>query len=86
MARNQGNTNLTHTVDTGDTLYDIAQVYYGDANLFHHIAQANNNLAPNSLIPGQRLVLPHTLALNDGSPCIITLTQPYQANPPQSVG
>jgi nucleoid-associated protein YgaU len=32
MARKQGNPPTTHTVEAGDTLFDIAQAYYGDGN------------------------------------------------------
>lgn len=69
MARIQGNADLgdvIHTVQSGEQLYDLAQVYYGDGNLWHHIAKANRNITPESLRPGQSLVIP----------CKISILQP----------
>jgi len=66
MARNQGNADLSdviHTVESGDMLYDIAQVYYGDGNLWPHIAKANNDILPASLSPNQRLVVPCKISI-----------------------
>ena len=61
MARKQGNAELKdviHIVESGDRLYDIAKVYYGDGNLWHHIAKANNDLPAESLKLNQSLVIP----------------------------
>lgn len=48
----------TYTVKEGDTLFDIAQAFYGDGNLWPQIAQANGNLKPESLQVGQTLDIP----------------------------
>ena len=58
MARKQGNPPFTHTVENGDTLFDIAQSYYSNGNLWGKIAAANGNLAPDKLQPGQKLQIP----------------------------
>ncbi len=71
MARNQGNADLgdvIHTVESGDRLYDIAQAYYGDGNLWGQIAAANGNIPPETLRPGKPLVIP----------CKKSLTRAYQ--------
>ena len=47
-----------HTVEAGDTLWDIAQVYYGDGNQWHKIAAANGNPSPETLQIGQKLAIP----------------------------
>ncbi len=47
-----------YTVQARDTLFTIAQHYYNDGNQWNKIAQANNNLNPNSLQPGQVLLIP----------------------------
>jgi nucleoid-associated protein YgaU len=58
MARKQGNPPTTHTVEAGDILFDIAQVYYGDGNKWPKIAAANGNIKPESLQVGQKLLIP----------------------------
>lgn len=58
MARKQGNPPTTHTVENGDILFDIAQVYYSDGNQWPKIAAANGNLKPESLKIGQQLTIP----------------------------
>lgn len=65
MARKQGNPPTTHSVEAGDTLFDIAQAYYGDGNQWSKISAANGNIQPPSLQIGQRLQIP---ALNSPSP------------------
>ncbi|WP_414619050.1 glycoside hydrolase family 19 protein [Calothrix sp. CCY 0018] len=55
MARKQGNPPTTHTVEAGDTLFDIAQAYYGDGNQWQKISAANGNIQPQSLQIGQQL-------------------------------
>jgi nucleoid-associated protein YgaU len=47
-----------YTVLPGDTLFTIAQKFYGDGNKWQKIAAANGNLAPESLQPGQYLTIP----------------------------
>ncbi|MEQ9233658.1 LysM peptidoglycan-binding domain-containing protein [Coleofasciculus sp. E2-BRE-01] len=48
----------THTVKSGDTLFKIAEQYYGDGNQWNKIASANGNLAPESLKVGQKITIP----------------------------
>ncbi|MHC5771824.1 MAG: glycoside hydrolase family 19 protein, partial [Nostoc sp.] len=65
MTRKQGNPTTVHTVETGDTLFDIAQVYYSDGNQWTKISADNGNIAPESLQVGQQL---QVLAVNSPSP------------------
>jgi predicted chitinase len=58
MARKQGDPPATHTVESGDTLFDIAQAYYGDGNQWTKISAANGNIQPQSLQIGQQLQIP----------------------------
>lgn len=47
-----------YTVKAGDTLSAIAQCFYGDANAYMRIAQANNISNPNLSQVGQKLRIP----------------------------
>ena len=47
-----------YTVQANDTLFKIAEKYYGDGNLWGKIAAANGNIAPESLKTGQVLTIP----------------------------
>lgn len=47
-----------YTVQPGDTLWAIAQSYYGDGNQYTLIAQANNISAPYNINAGQVLTIP----------------------------
>jgi nucleoid-associated protein YgaU len=54
-----------HIVQEGDTLYEIAQAYYGVGDMWERIAQAQGNLTPDgsplnpdTLQVGQRIVIP----------------------------
>lgn len=58
LPRKQGNPPITHTVEDGDQLFDIAQAYYGDGNQWKKIAHANGNVKPESLKIGQKLHIP----------------------------
>ena len=52
----QGN---SYTVQSGDTLFDIAQAYYKDGNQWQKIAQANNIDVNNPIIRvGDKLTIP----------------------------
>jgi nucleoid-associated protein YgaU len=50
----------TYTVKSGDTLSKIAKEYYGDANSYNKIFEANRDKLsdPNKIQPGQELVIP----------------------------
>jgi hypothetical protein len=51
---------IVYTVQPGDTLSKIARNYYGDANQYTRIFEANRDKLdnPNVIRPGQRLVIP----------------------------
>lgn len=53
-----GGSTTTHTVVPGDTLWDLAQRFYGDPWLFALIAAANHIPNPNLIFPGHVLVIP----------------------------
>jgi LysM repeat protein len=50
----------TYTVQPGDSLSKISQQFYGDANQYAKIFEANRDQLnnPNKIQPGQRLVIP----------------------------
>jgi nucleoid-associated protein YgaU len=50
----------TYTVVSGDTLSAIAQQFYGDANAYMRIFEANRDKLdnPDLIYPGQELVIP----------------------------
>ena len=50
----------TYTVQSGDTLSKIAKQYYGDANRYMDIFNANKDKLsdPDKIKPGQELVIP----------------------------
>lgn len=50
----------TYIVRSGDTLSKIAKEYYGDANRYMDIFNANTDKLtdPNKIHPGQELVIP----------------------------
>ena len=50
--------NRTHTVVNGDTLWDLAKKYYGDANKWETILSANGGIDPRKLKIGSRLIVP----------------------------
>ena len=49
-----------YTVKAGDTLSKISRQFYGDANQYTKIFNANRNILrdPNTLSPGQELLIP----------------------------
>ncbi|HEY7388728.1 MAG TPA: LysM peptidoglycan-binding domain-containing protein [Bryobacteraceae bacterium] len=49
-----------YTVKAGDTLSKISQQFYGDANQYTKIFNANRDILrdPNTISPGQQLVIP----------------------------
>lgn len=50
-----------HTVKKGESLSKIAKHYYGKANAYHKIFEANTDILknPDLIHPGQVLVIPH---------------------------
>lgn len=55
-----GHSQRRYTVRAGDTLSKISREYYGDPNQFTKIFNANRSVLkdPNSISPGQELVIP----------------------------
>ena len=55
-----GKTPQWHVVETGDTLSTLAEHYYGDANLYPKIFEANLDILhdPNLIGVGQKLRIP----------------------------
>jgi LysM repeat protein len=55
-----GNSQKTYTVKPGDTLSKIAKEFYGNANEYNRIFEANRDKLhdPNQIRPGQDLVIP----------------------------
>ncbi|WP_178381719.1 LysM peptidoglycan-binding domain-containing protein [[Phormidium ambiguum] IAM M-71] len=58
MARQQGNPPITHIIENGDILFDLAQAYYGDGNKWELISKANDNIHPSNLSVGQAVEIP----------------------------
>ena len=54
-----GNAGLV-TVESGDTLWDIAQRYYGNGSRYTEIYEANRDKLndPRVILPGQQLLIP----------------------------
>jgi nucleoid-associated protein YgaU len=59
-ARTPDDVQRTYVVKQGDSLSRIAQREYGDANKWHEIYEANNDIIknPDLIYPGQKLRLP----------------------------
>jgi nucleoid-associated protein YgaU len=55
-----GGQQQTYTVQSGDTLSKISKQFYGDANQYMRIFEANRDKIddPNKIRPGQQLVIP----------------------------
>lgn len=51
-------TPTTHVVIAGDTLWDLAKTYYGNAKQWHKLVAANRNIKPHHLIVGEKLRIP----------------------------
>ena len=47
-----------HVVASGDTLWELARSYYGDATMWTKIAEANPSANPNDLVVGETLMIP----------------------------
>ena len=51
--------NKTHTVQSGDTLWEIAKKYYGNGSQYQKIVSANPSIKnPNLIYPGQVFTIP----------------------------
>jgi nucleoid-associated protein YgaU len=59
-SENGGQNQRHYTVKPGDTLSKISRDFYGDANQYTKIFNANRNILrdPNTINPGQDLVIP----------------------------
>jgi nucleoid-associated protein YgaU len=55
-----GGQQQTYTVQSGDTLSKISKQFYGDANQYMRIFEANRDKLddPNKIRPGQQLTIP----------------------------
>jgi 5'-nucleotidase len=56
--REKPTTPTTHVVAAGDTLWDLAKTYYGDAKQWHKLVAANRNIKPHRLLVGEKLTIP----------------------------
>ena len=58
-----------HTVQEGDTLYSLAQRYYGDKEKFNEILKVNRELVSDAenLTPGTVLTIPELPATSDSA-------------------
>lgn len=59
-AAEAGEARRTYTVQSGDTLWKIAQEMYGNGSKYMKIFEANTDLLenPDKIFPGQKLVIP----------------------------
>lgn len=53
-------TEVEYTVQKGDSLYNIAKLFYGNGWLYRKIAEANSIHLTAPIYPGQTLVIPMT--------------------------
>ena len=53
---------VVHTIEKADTLYDIAQKYYGNGNLWKKILDANPGVEELKLVIGNTLMIPDMYA------------------------
>ena len=53
-----GSGEQTHTIQSGDSLSKLAQLFYGNGNKYPKIAEANNLADPNNVPIGTTLVIP----------------------------
>ncbi|HEX7158504.1 MAG TPA: LysM peptidoglycan-binding domain-containing protein [Edaphobacter sp.] len=53
-----GGANQPYTVKPGDSLSKVSKLFYGDANKYNKIAQANGIADPNLIKVGQQLSVP----------------------------
>ena len=55
-----GTQNMPYTVQPGETLVTLADRFLGDSNLFYALARYNNIDVPNTVAPGQAILIPTT--------------------------
>jgi 5'-nucleotidase len=51
-------TPTTHVIAAGDTLWDLAETFYGDGARWRKLANANRRASPRHLLVGQELRVP----------------------------
>src|SRR6185312_9601488 len=66
-----GGSGDTHVVQHGETLWSIARRVYGDPTAYTKIAAANGISDPNTIVYGQRLILPGTAGPAASSPIVV---------------
>jgi soluble lytic murein transglycosylase-like protein len=78
-----------YVVRAGDTLWSIAQRFYGNPLMWSHVYYANQWQIhdPNEIYPGQNLTIPQTgtTSATTNAPASTTTATPAQANSPSSV-
>jgi nucleoid-associated protein YgaU len=70
---------VRHTVVRGDTLWDIAEHYYGDPRRYPEIAAANRIPNPDLIFPGQVFVIPGITAPPSPPPLVPAPPAPMPA-------
>lgn len=55
---NTGGQDGSYTIQAGDNLSKVSRLFYGDANKYQAIADANNLSDPNKIHPGETLKIP----------------------------
>ena len=70
MVTAKGKPPCTYTVQSGDTLFDIAQAYYGDGNQYEKIVDANQDqdVTPATLRVGSTIQIPAVQTQGAGTP------------------
>ncbi len=57
-AQTTGGGQQTYTVQAGDNLSEISKHFYGDANKYNKIVEANKLADPDKIKAGQQLIIP----------------------------